>query len=265
MSSATIPPAISISRRPAPTPNRRRRGRAGGARGLPRQEKDFHGALLPLPLPRRGGHRGQARRHPRLSLPLRPARPAGDDRRSGLGLREALGRGAPERGPRRRWSAWARSIRRRSTSRSAIRRRRGTASLGRPAPQILLLHANEVGAAQWDRLFTWLEGRGYRFAAAGEVLADAGVRRGPGYVGPSGFGLWDRLDRPAPRQRRPEPASRRCSRRSPTPGTAAISKPSPRSTPRTPPSSPPPASPRGGSRCWSATAAAIRTRRRWGR
>jgi peptidoglycan/xylan/chitin deacetylase (PgdA/CDA1 family) len=70
---------------------------------------------------------------------------------------------------------------------------RGDRLLGRPAPQILLLHANEVGAAQWDHLFTWLEERGYRFAAADEVLADAAFAEEPRYAGPSGFGLWDRL------------------------------------------------------------------------
>jgi peptidoglycan/xylan/chitin deacetylase (PgdA/CDA1 family) len=70
---------------------------------------------------------------------------------------------------------------------------KGDRIFGRPVPQILLLHANEVGAAQWDRLFTWLEGRGYRFAAADEVLADPAFAEVPRYVGPSGFGLWDRL------------------------------------------------------------------------
>src|SRR3954470_137532 len=70
---------------------------------------------------------------------------------------------------------------------------KGDRLLGRPAPQILLLHANEVGAAQWDRLFTWLEGRGYRFAQADEVLADAGFKDEPRYVGDASFGLWDRL------------------------------------------------------------------------
>jgi peptidoglycan/xylan/chitin deacetylase (PgdA/CDA1 family) len=63
----------------------------------------------------------------------------------------------------------------------------------RPVPQILLLHANEVGAAQWDRLFTWLEERGYRFAKADEVLADDAFQDPPRYVGDAGFGLWDRL------------------------------------------------------------------------
>jgi len=70
---------------------------------------------------------------------------------------------------------------------------RGDRLFGRPVPQILLLHANEVGAAQWDRLFTWLEERGYRFAAADEVLADPAFAEEPRYTGPSGFGLWDRL------------------------------------------------------------------------
>ncbi len=70
---------------------------------------------------------------------------------------------------------------------------RGDRIFGRPVPQILLLHANEVGAAQWDRLFTWLEERGYRFAAADEVLADPAFADASRYAGPSGFGLWDRL------------------------------------------------------------------------
>lgn len=65
--------------------------------------------------------------------------------------------------------------------------------LGRQAPQILLLHANAVGASQWDRLFTWLEGRGCRFAGADEVLADPAFARAQRFVGDRGFGLWDRL------------------------------------------------------------------------
>jgi uncharacterized protein (TIGR02246 family) len=70
---------------------------------------------------------------------------------------------------------------------------KGDRLFGRTVPQILLLHANEVGAAQWDRLFTWLERRGYRFAIADEVLADAVFKDDPTYVGDAGFGLWDRL------------------------------------------------------------------------
>ncbi|HEX4966147.1 MAG TPA: polysaccharide deacetylase family protein [Thermoanaerobaculia bacterium] len=70
---------------------------------------------------------------------------------------------------------------------------RGDRLLGRPLPQILLLHANEVGAAQWDRLFTWLEARGYRFAKADEVLSDPVFQEDPRYVGDASFGFWDRL------------------------------------------------------------------------
>ncbi len=70
---------------------------------------------------------------------------------------------------------------------------RGDRALGRTLPQILLLHANEVGAAQWDRLFTWLEARGDRFATVDEVLADPVFTQDPHYLGPSGFGSWDRI------------------------------------------------------------------------
>lgn len=69
----------------------------------------------------------------------------------------------------------------------------GDRLFGRPLPQILLLHAGEVGAAQWDALFSWLTARGYRFAGADEVLADPAFTAPPRYVGPYGFGLWDRV------------------------------------------------------------------------
>jgi len=59
--------------------------------------------------------------------------------------------------------------------------------------QVLLLHAGEVGSAQWDELFTWLESTGHRFAMADEVLADPAFAESHDYVGPRGFGLWDRL------------------------------------------------------------------------
>lgn len=71
--------------------------------------------------------------------------------------------------------------------------RRGDRLLGRPLPQILLLHATAIGAAQWDRLFTWLEDAGHRFAGADEVLADPVFEKPHDFVGPKGFGLWDRL------------------------------------------------------------------------
>lgn len=67
---------------------------------------------------------------------------------------------------------------------------------GRQVPQVILLHANEIGAAQWDRLFTWLEERGYRFATADEVLADPAFSEPHRYVAHFGPGLWDRLADP---------------------------------------------------------------------
>lgn len=69
----------------------------------------------------------------------------------------------------------------------------GDELFGRPVPQVLLLHANEVGAAQWDALFSWLEGRGYRFATADEVLSDPVFADPPRFVGTHGPGLWTRI------------------------------------------------------------------------
>lgn len=69
----------------------------------------------------------------------------------------------------------------------------GDAVLGRRTPQILLLHANAVGAATWDDLFGWLEATGHRFAPADEVLADDAFAHPPDFVAPSGCSLWDRI------------------------------------------------------------------------
>jgi peptidoglycan-N-acetylglucosamine deacetylase len=69
----------------------------------------------------------------------------------------------------------------------------GDELFGRPTPQVLLLHANEVGAAQWDALFTWMKGRGFRFATADEVLADPAFAEPHEFVGRYGGSLWDRL------------------------------------------------------------------------
>src|SRR5262245_55965636 len=71
--------------------------------------------------------------------------------------------------------------------------RRGDALLGRTAPQILLLHANAVGAAAWDRLFAWLAATGHRFATADEILADPVFAEPHEFVARYGPGLWDRL------------------------------------------------------------------------
>ncbi|MGE0640582.1 MAG: SgcJ/EcaC family oxidoreductase [Thermoanaerobaculia bacterium] len=77
----------------------------------------------------------------------------------------------------------------------SVRHHRETARelFDRDVPQILLLHGTAIGAAEWDRLFTWLEGEGFRFASADEVLADPAYERPPHFLGPRGPGLWDRI------------------------------------------------------------------------
>ena len=70
----------------------------------------------------------------------------------------------------------------------------GDRLLGRRAPQVLLLHANAVGAANWDRLFSWLEETGHRFATADEVLADPVFADLPRLAATHGFSLWQRID-----------------------------------------------------------------------
>lgn len=69
----------------------------------------------------------------------------------------------------------------------------GDELFARTVAQVLLLHGLEVSAAQWDRLFTWLTQRGYRFATADEVLADPALSEPHRYVGTYGPGLWDRI------------------------------------------------------------------------
>jgi len=63
----------------------------------------------------------------------------------------------------------------------------------REVPQVLLLHANEIGSAEWSRLFDWLEQTGHRFATADEVLADPAFESPPAVVFTHALGLWDRL------------------------------------------------------------------------
>ena len=70
---------------------------------------------------------------------------------------------------------------------------RGDALFSRPTPQIILLHANAVGAAGWDDFFTWLERTGHRFATADEVLKDPAVAEEPRFLGRHGCGQWDRI------------------------------------------------------------------------
>jgi uncharacterized protein (TIGR02246 family) len=71
--------------------------------------------------------------------------------------------------------------------------RTGDDLFGRKLPQVLLLHANEIGSAAWDDLFSWLEAANHRFASADEVLADPVFQQPHAYVGAYGLGLWDRL------------------------------------------------------------------------
>lgn len=79
----------------------------------------------------------------------------------------------------------------------------GDELLGRPAPQVLLLHANAIGAAEWPRLFEWLKSGGHRFVSADEALADPAFAELPAVLAPYGYGLWDRL-----RQQRDETEAR---------------------------------------------------------
>ncbi|MFN7972355.1 MAG: polysaccharide deacetylase family protein [Acidobacteriota bacterium] len=111
--------------------------------------------------------------------------------------------------------------------------RRGDRMAGRSLPQILLLHAGLVGAAQWDELFAWLTSEGHRFASIDEVLADPIFAEDHRYVAEEGPGLWDRLLA----SRREQEVRREVEERWRTtwrPGNRAMSRPSARPAPRTP-------------------------------
>jgi len=60
---------------------------------------------------------------------------------------------------------------------------------GRETPQILLLHANSVGADNLDALLSWLA-RDHRFVTVDEIMADPAITRRPDYVGRRGVSLW---------------------------------------------------------------------------
>lgn len=83
--------------------------------------------------------------------------------------------------------------------------KRGARLFGRPTPEILLLHANEVGAAQWDALFSWLKATNHRFATVDEVLADPAYSEPENYMDNDGPGLWERIR--AERRKTEVPAS----------------------------------------------------------
>jgi len=63
----------------------------------------------------------------------------------------------------------------------------------RMPPQVLLLHANDVGAANWDSLFAWFEENGHRFATVDEVLADSAFANPCEYTSRYGGSLWFRI------------------------------------------------------------------------
>lgn len=71
--------------------------------------------------------------------------------------------------------------------------RMGDRLAGRVLPQILLLHATQIGTVGWDPLFTWLEQTGHRFVGPDELLSDPIFDALPRYVGTHGPGLWDRM------------------------------------------------------------------------
>lgn len=59
-------------------------------------------------------------------------------------------------------------------------------TFGREIPQVLLVHANATNAASLGELLERLAGRGYRFVALDEALADGAWRTPDEYVGPRG-------------------------------------------------------------------------------
>ena len=63
----------------------------------------------------------------------------------------------------------------------------------RDVPQILLLHANAVGASEWDALFTWLKSSGHEFVTIDQALADPAFQMAQAYVGDNGSSLWLRI------------------------------------------------------------------------
>lgn len=79
--------------------------------------------------------------------------------------------------------------------RTVVRRyeRLGDKVLARETPQILLLHANGVGADHIDALLAWLKATGHRFVGPDDVLRDAAFDLRHEYVGPFGMSLWWRL------------------------------------------------------------------------
>jgi peptidoglycan/xylan/chitin deacetylase (PgdA/CDA1 family) len=71
--------------------------------------------------------------------------------------------------------------------------------LGREAPQILLLHANEIGSQHITGYLQWLKRRGYTFISLDDALRDPAYARPITHTSPTGDSQWLRLRREAPR------------------------------------------------------------------
>jgi uncharacterized protein (TIGR02246 family) len=84
---------------------------------------------------------------------------------------------------------------------AAYYERLGEELFGRPVPQILLLHANEVGEAQWDELFTALAQAGHGFTGADQALGDPAFSTPHRYVGAFGPSLWERIADERPKEK----------------------------------------------------------------
>ncbi|MDX1503887.1 MAG: polysaccharide deacetylase family protein [Thermoanaerobaculia bacterium] len=65
--------------------------------------------------------------------------------------------------------------------------RQATELLGRPLPQVLLLHANTLNARHLDELLARLAGRGVRFLPLARALEDPAYRTPDEYFGPAGI------------------------------------------------------------------------------
>ncbi len=66
---------------------------------------------------------------------------------------------------------------------------------GREPPQILLIHANEIGAAHIAGYLQWLRERGYTFVSLEEALADPAYAEPVTATSPTGDSQWLRLQR----------------------------------------------------------------------
>jgi peptidoglycan/xylan/chitin deacetylase (PgdA/CDA1 family) len=83
------------------------------------------------------------------------------------------------------------------------------AIVGREIPQVLLLHANALNAATFDRLAAMLRARGYAFVPLADAVADPAYRSPDAYVGHTGISWlhrWARTRGTAPSAFAGEPA-----------------------------------------------------------